>query len=323
MMWEAENIEDLIGKYIVGEATEAEILDLNEWCALSPQNQKYLDDSVFIFQNSQLPDQQDFDGEKAWDKVKSEISKNGTKNRLLIPIWGIAASVVLVLAFSFLFYRQYTKPEEFKYISENQVMTQTLPDLTEISLNQTSRVEVEYNERKKTGIIHVSGEVLINIPESKKVEWTVQTANLLIQDIGTIFNVKAFPESETVEVSVQEGVVRFFSESEEGITLQAGELGTYDKTTNTFFKAVADPNVTAYKTRNFSFYEQELQQVIDQLIKIYGREIILDGNIGKCKLTVDFENEKLETILSIIGETMSLDITYDSNQIRISGEGCY
>lgn len=323
MMWEAENIEDLIGKFIVGEATEEEIRDLKEWCALSPENQKYLDDSVYIFQNSQLPDHQDFDTKNAWDKVKSEISKNEGKTRLLIPAWGIAASVVLVLAFSFLFYRQYTKPEEFKYISENQVMTQTLPDQTEISLNQNSSVEVEYNERKKTGIIHVSGEVLINIPKSKKVEWTVQTANLLIQDIGTIFNVKAFPESETVEVTVQEGIVKFYSLSQEGILLQAEEKGTYDKATNAFFKAEADPNVTAYKTRNFSFYEQELQQVIDQLSQIYGREIILEGNIGQCKLTVDFENEELETILSIIGETMSLDITYDSNQIRIGGEGCY
>ncbi len=151
----------------------------------------------------------------------------------------------------------------------------------------------------------------------------MQTANLLIQDIGTIFNVKSLPESETVEVSVQEGMVKFYSESQEGILLQAGEKGTYDKATNAFSKAEADPNVTAYKTRNFSFYEQELQQVIDQLSQIYGREIILEGNIGQCKLTVDFENEELETILSIIGETMSLDITYDSNQIRISGEGCY
>lgn len=323
MKWEAENIEELIGKYIVGEATEEEILYLNEWCALSTENQKYLDDSVFIFQNSQLPDHQDFDTEKAWEKVNSKIFKNEGKTRLLIPAWGIAASLIFVLGFSFLFYRQYSKPEEFQFESENQVLTQTLPDQTEVSLNQNSTVKVEYNERKKTGVIHVSGEVLINIPESKKVEWTVQTANLLIRDIGTIFNVKAFPESETVEVTVQEGIVKFYSQGQEGIMLQAGEKGTYDKATNTFFKAEADPNVTAYKTRKFSFYEQELQLVIDQLSQIYGKEIKLDGNIGPCKLTVDFENEELETILSIIGETMSLDITYDSNQIRISGEGCF
>lgn len=323
MMWEAENIEDLIGKFIVGEATEAEIRDLMEWSALSPENQKYLDDSIFIYENAQLPDQSDFDTDKAWENVRGKISENGSKTRFLLPVWGIAASLILVLAFGFLFYNQSNKPEEFQFVSENQVVTQTLPDLTEISLNQNSTVEVEYNERKKTGVIHVLGEVLVNIPESKKVEWTVQTANLLIQDIGTIFNVKSLPESETVEVSVQEGIVKFYSETLEGIILQAGEKGTFDKAKNAFFKSEADPNVTAYKTRNFSFYEQELQQVIDQLSQIYGREIILDGNIAQCKLTVDFENEELETILSIIGETLSLDITFDSNQIRISGEGCF
>lgn len=323
MKGDEEYIEQLIGKFIVGESSETEIRELREWCELSPENQKYLDHSIFIFENAQLADEQDFDVEQAWKKVKSKISKNDSKTRFLIPAWGIAASLLLVLGFTFLFYTQYTKPEEFQFISENQVLTQTLPDQTEISLNQNSSVQVEYNERKNTGVIHVSGEVLVNIPESKKVEWTVQTANLLIEDIGTIFNVKSLPESEIVEVSVQEGAVKFYSETLEGITLQAGEKGTYDKTTNAFSKAKADPNVTAYKTRNFSFHEQELQQVIDQLNEIYGKEIILDRNISHCKLTVDFENEELETILSIIGETMSLEITYDSNQIRISGEGCF
>lgn len=322
MKWEDENIENLIGKFIVGEASEKEIRELKDWSALSPQNQKYLDDSIFIYENSQLSEEE-FNIEKAWGNVKNKISGRGKKTRNFMPIWGIAAGLLLVLAFSFLFYQQYSKPDEFHFVSENQVITQTLPDQTEISLNQNSSVEVEYNERKKTGVIYISGEVMVTIPETKKVEWVVQTENLLIQDIGTIFNVKAFPESEIVEVSVQEGVVKFYSETQEGITLQAGEKGTYKKSTNTFFKAEADPNVLAYKTRDFSFSEQELQQVITQLSQIYGREIILDGNIAQCKLTVDFENEELETIIAIIGETMSLDINYGSNQIRISGEGCF
>lgn len=323
MKWEEEYIEDLIGKYVVGEASETEIRDLREWCELSPENQKYLDDSVFIFEHAQLSDQQDFDTDKAWENVKSEISEGGTKTRLFIPFWGIAAGIVLVLAFSFLFYRQYSKPEEFQFVSENQVQTQILPDQTEISLNQNSSVQVEYNERKKTGVIHVSGEVLVSIPEAKKVEWIVQTENLLIQDIGTVFNVKSLPESETVEVSVQEGVVKFYSEAQDGITLQAGEMGIYDKRKNEFFKAEADPNVIAYKTRNFSFYEQELQQIIAQLSQVYGREIRLDGNIAQCKLTVDFSNEELETILAIIAETMALEIVTEGDQIRISGDGCF
>lgn len=322
MKWEAENMEDLIGKYIVGEATETEIRDLMEWCALSPENQKYLDDAVFIYEHAQLPDDREYSTDLAWDKVKGKIQSD-TKTRFFLPIWGIAASLILFLGFSYLFYNQYFTAEEFKFSSENQVQTQVLPDSTEISLNQNSRAEVEYNERRNTGTIRVYGEVLISIPESKKVEWIVQTGNLLIQDIGTIFHVKALPDDETVEVSVQEGIVKFYTEGQDGIILKAGEKGTFDKASNSFAKGEADPNVAAYKTRAFSFQEQELQTVIDQLSQVYGKTILLEGDIASCKLTVDFVNEDLETILTIIEETMDLTVSMDSTSILISGEGCY
>jgi ferric-dicitrate binding protein FerR (iron transport regulator) len=323
MKWEEEDIEDLIGKFIVGEASEDEIRALRDWSALSIENQKYLDDSLLIFENAQLEDNSDFDAEMAWDKVKKQISGRGSKTRFFMPVWGIAASLTLLFAFAFLFYQSYFKAEEFQFVSENQVLTQVLPDNTEISLNQNSNVEISYNERRRTGTIKMEGELLINIPKDKKVEWTIQAGEVLIQDIGTVFHVKAIQESETVEVFVQEGIVKFYSNTQSGITLQAGEKGIYSKTNQEFFKAEANSNVTAFKTHYFTFNGQELSTVVEDLKAAFGKEIILDGAIESCKLTVDFVNEDLETILSIIAETMALEITYEGDSIRISGDGCF
>jgi ferric-dicitrate binding protein FerR (iron transport regulator) len=320
---EENDIEDLIGKFIVGEASEEEIRELQEWCALAPENQKYLDDAVLIYEKAQLSDQQKFDTERAWEKVKSKISDRGGQVRLFTPIWGIAAGLILVLAFSFLFYRNYFQAEEFQFVSENQVVTQTLPDQTELSLNQNSSVKVEYNEKRKTGTIHLTGEALISIPPTKKVEWLVEAGNLFVEDIGTVFHVQAYPDSKTVEVTVQEGMVRFFTKTQPGITLQAGDKGIYIKSLDTFEIVEASPNVSAFKTRQFSFFEKELREVVADLSTAYGQEIILDGNLAACKITVDFANEDLDTILSIIAETLSLEVTYQGNQIRISGEGCF
>lgn len=322
-MREEEYIENLIGKFIVGEASREEILELEEWSAQSAENQKYLDDSLLIFEKAQLPDQADFDSEKAWENVQSRISGNDRKINSFLPVWAIAASIALIFGLSFFFYGQFFKPEEFQFVSQNEVVTQALPDQTEISLNQNSQVEVVYNERKKTGRIQLTGEALVSISSTKKVDWIVQTGNLLIEDIGTVFHVKAYPDSETVEVTVQEGMVRFFTETQLGITLHPGEKGTYGKAKDEFSKAEAEPNVSAFKTRNFSFFEQELSKVVADLMAVYGKEIILDGNIATCKITVDFANEDLETILSIIAETMSLEITNEGDQIRISGDGCF
>lgn len=320
---EEDYIEDLVGRFVVGEASEEQIRELQEWCALSPENQKYLDDAVLIYEKAQLSDQQKFDTDRAWEKVKSKISDRGGKIRLFTPIWGIAAGLILVLAFSFLFFRQYFQAEEFQFVSENQVVTQTLPDQTELSLNQNSSVKVEYNERRKTGIIHLTGEALISIPPTKKVEWLVEAGNLFVEDIGTVFHVKAYPDSKTIEVSVQEGMVRFFTKTQPGITLQAGDKGIYIKSLDAFDLVEANPNVTAFKTRQFSFFEKELREVVADLSVVYGLEILLDDNLATCRITVDFDNEELDTILSIIAETMSLEISNEGNQIRISGEGCF
>ncbi|HSF55543.1 MAG TPA: FecR domain-containing protein [Algoriphagus sp.] len=321
MKWEEEYMEDLIGKFVVGEASESEIRDLREWCALSPENQKYLDDSLKIFENAQLSDQ-DFDTEKAWENVKGKISENGTKTRFLFPVWGIAAGLVLVLAFSFLFYNQYTKPEEYQFVSENQVMTQTLPDQTEISLNKASEVKVEYNARKKTGTIQLSGEATISIGKEKEIQWTVEAENLLIRDIGTIFHVKAYPDGQQIEVSVLEGAVQFYSQTEEGIVLEAGEKGVYDKTSGIYSITVADTNVVAFKTRSFQFDEENLQAVVDRISEVYDRKITLTGGIGSCKITVEFTEEEFDTIIGILSETMGLEVSENGDEIILSGEGC-
>lgn len=317
------HIEDLIGKFIVGEASETEILELMEWCAQSLENQKYLDDAKLIYEKAQLPGKQEFDTEVAWTKVKSKIAKKETKTRFMLPTWGIAAGLILIFALTFIFYSIRQSTQEFQFVADNKVVTQQMPDLTEISLNQHSQVKVEYNERKNKGTIVLAGEALISIPDSKKVNWTVQAGELQIEDIGTVFHVKAFPDSAMVEVTVQEGLVRFFKEDMEGITLKAGEKGIYDKNLNVFSKLEADPNVSAFVTRSFTFQEEELGEVLDKLSQIYGKKIVMEGNISGCKLTVAFENEDLETILEIISETLSLEVIEEGDLIKLSGDGCF
>ncbi len=315
-------MEELIGKFVVGEASEEETRDLQDWCARSPDNQKYLDDSVFIFENAQLADQPEFDVDLAWDKVKSQISEKKPRTRMMLPLWKVAAGLVLLAAVSYLFYWNLAPGDEFVYLSENQVMTQTLPDQTEISMNKASEVKVDYNARKKTGTIQLKGEATISIGKEKDIKWTVEAENLLIRDIGTVFHVKAYPDGQQVEVSVLEGAVQFYSATHEGIMLQAGEKGTYDKASGSYSKTVADTNVVAFRTRSFQFTEESLQSVVDRISEVYDRKITLSGGIGACKITVEFTDEELDAILGILSETMGLEINENGDEIILSGEGC-
>lgn len=324
MMSEQEEfyIDSLIAKYIVGEISPSEEKELKEWCALSEENQKVLDDELLIFQKANLGTSQQFDADLAWNKIQPRIQQPKKGKQIFFTPWRIAASFILLCAVSFLIFQQLSAPEKFTYLSENQVETQVLPDQTQISLNRDSEVSVEYNERKKTGLIKLSGESLVSIPEDKKVKWQVQVNELLIEDIGTVFNVKAYPASSLVEVSVLEGEVRMYLPSNEGISLIAGEKGTFEKATGNFSKEEADANVDSYSTKSFSYFNQDLASVIAHLSEVYQTDIRLEGNIDSCRLTVDFENEDLDTILTIIAETLNLEISKSGSDILLSGAAC-
>lgn len=319
---EPYDIEDLIGKHITGEATAEEKQVVLEWCALSADNQKYVDHAQLIFDKAQLEDGHVYDVVAAWEKVKDKIESGRIRKLPVINLWRIAASLLLISVLSYFLYWQFFTAEQLQLASEDEVITQALADNTEISLNKNSSVNITYNERKKTGIIKLTGEATVIITPDKKVNWVVQTDDVFIRDIGTTFNVKAYPETDFIEVSVLEGEVQFYTQTDEGILIQAGEKGLYDKSTKQFSKAEADPNVISYKTLLFTFNDIDLKSAVEQLSSVYNRKVIVSGNIENCRLTVDFANEDLDTILSVIAETLNLTVTDNGNEIVLTGDGC-
>lgn len=321
-MSEQEEVENLIAKHIVSEISPAEENKLQEWRTRSPDNEKYLKDALLIYRRAELNANEKFDSKSAWNKVSKHIHQKPKGRQVLFPFWKIAAGFLLIGALSYLIYSQIDSSQELNFQSSTEVQTQVLPDQTTLSLNRASQTKVTYDERKKSGLIELSGEALIDIPVDKKVTWKVKVNELIIEDIGTIFNVKAYPESTQIEVSVLEGEVRIFEADQERIRIQKGELVIYDKETKLFTVTQADQNIIAYQTRAFSFQNQELQTVVDQLAEVYQKEIILDGEIGSCTITVTFENEEIDEILSVIAATLGLTITEIGNQITLSGEGC-
>jgi len=315
-------IDILIGKFIVGEASPAEQAALQDWCALKSENQKDLDNAVLIYEKAQLVTDKFFDAQAAWKKIQPQVQAKPRGRQVFFSGWKIAAGFALIAVASFLIYQQLFSAEKFELQSMAEVQTELLPDQTSLTLNRDSEVKVTYDERKKIGKIELSGESLIDIPASKKVDWIVEVAQLKIADIGTKFNVKAYPEQSTVEVAVFEGEVRMYTNSNSGISLLAGESGSFNKATGEFTKASVDPNVTSYSSRNFTFQNEELQNVITELATVYQRDIQLSGPIANCRLTVDFLDEDFEIILSIISETLGLTVSENEKQIILTGEGC-
>ena len=74
MKLQHDDMDELIGKVLAGEATEQEQLQLNTWLAANPANQTYFDNLKIIFDKAASNDVKvEFDTDAAWNKVKNKI----------------------------------------------------------------------------------------------------------------------------------------------------------------------------------------------------------------------------------------------------------
>lgn len=322
MAIEYNDIEDVIGKVLSNEATPQEILEVENWRKASAENEKYYADMQIIFAKAASIE---FDADEAWLKVQKKLVKSKTRTINWHPLRIAAGIVVLVTAGIFAF-RFFNKPvEAMAFSSQNTVVENTLPDSSKITLNKNSSIEFKYDPKDKTRKVKLKGEGFFDVKHEETKPFVIETDEALVRDIGTSFNIRSYPDKDTVEVIVTSGVVQFYTLKDPGLMLNAGETGIYSKRNKTFTKIEkSDTNVLAYKTRVFSFHSTDLRSVIDQINEVYNAKITLaNDDIAKCQLTVTFRNEELDAMIEIITETLGLTAERnDKNEIILNGPGC-
>ena len=130
----------------------------------------------------------------------------------------------------------------------------------------------------------------------------MKAGNIYVKDIGTKFTVEAnTPDS--VYVSVTEGEVLFYSDSNTGINLKMSQSGYYLSKNNKFYKETM--------RGNFQFKGTTLSEVINQLNTFYGQQIELkDKSVQDLPITVTFTKEDLSTILDVVAITLNLKVDH-------------
>jgi transmembrane sensor len=331
MVEEGEYMDDLIGKVLAGEATAQEREQVEEWLHASASNQKYFDQVKTIFAKAASNAvQQQFDTDAAWKSVKrrlkgKEVREFKIQNTAYWSVLKIAAGILIFISAGIFAY-QYLTPqiETAAFVSGTTTVQDTLPDGSTAFLNKKSELSYEYNPRKKTRKVKLTGEAFFDVKHEEEKPFIIETEEVLIKDLGTTFNVKAYPESNNVEVIVETGEVQIYTLSDEGIILKAGEKGFYDKTLKAFSKIEKiDTNGLAYKTKVFSFNNTDLQSVVEMLNQVYDSKITLaNKTLSNCHVTVNFNNDNLDLVVEILSETLALKVTRSGDEIFLDGKGC-
>lgn len=330
-----KHIDNLIARYIAGEASEKERLELEKWMNSNESNRKYFDGIVFANDRAVSSHKiNKVDVDSAWLKVHQQMKAGrenshvkDTKTRTLIPIWAkIAAVALLITGLSFVLYQlanhaQISVPG-YALTSTDSIYNHTLADSSTIIINRNSSLIVADNYGKKERRLTLDGEAFFEVTHNPEVPFIVESNETFIQVTGTSFNIQNLETDSLIEVYVKTGSVLFFSNENEGIALIAGETGIFNKNTGIFIKTIQQKsNVTAYATRVFVFYNTPLHELFRQIQKVYKVEVVFDQpEIEHYPITVSFNNDDIDTIMSIVSETLNLDYSFIDGQYHISNE---
>lgn len=328
------NIDNVLARYFGGNASEADMKELDNWISLSAENQQIFDQSTNLYEKlySSKVEVPIVNVLNAKRKFFAHISENNNhqssqdvprKHITFYKKWMFhVASVALVFIISFAGWNLFFSDHEMVLSTQMDDKNGVLPDNTKVKLSKNSKITYSTNFGEKTKIIKLEGEANFAISHDGSGTLQIQANETFIEDIGTVFSVTAYPDSNYISVKVSDGSVRFYTKSNKGITLGASETGTYNKQTKTF--QILAKKIDKKKTvgaMHIQFQEMLLSDAIDVIKNAYNVNIILaDKTIGERKITVDFDGEDVNLVLQIIAETLNLDIKIRENEFELSNQ---
>ena len=333
MVAHSEHIDQLIARYLAGEALPEEAVQLDDWLDLSLENQRYFAQMQRVYREAKPSvDQPTYDANAAWVRVK-EGMRRAKPAAKIVPLYRkyaallVAATIALLVGVPLmLFYTGIVAPETTTALASNEIIGKAyqLADSSEVVMNKNSVVTYSSKYGKRERRVNLKGEAFFAVKHLADKPFVVEADGTLIEDIGTAFNVKAYDSTKTVEVYVETGSVRFYTSATNSITLVAGQIGIYIKATNTFtVKGASNSNAIAYKTKQLVFIDTPLAVVIKELYAAYDMQIELSNpELNQCKITVNFDNEPIESVLDIIAETLGIKVEKTPTGYRLNGIGC-
>lgn len=315
-MIENKNIDELLSKYFSGNSLPEEAMFVYEWKEESNENRLYFENSEKIFYGKA----KEIDVHQAWSKVQDKINQSSRRANSFVSVWRIAASVIVLFGLSAAIYFLMNRNNApVHYIAEASVVKAVLSDGTDIQLSPHSQLTLAYDFGKNSRTLSLKGSAYFSVKHEEARPFVVNVEGVFVKDLGTKFLIRTSSDTDTIYVRVDEGVVLLFDSLHSQVEIKAGASAMYVKSIG---KIIANEAASVPRVE-LSFDSSTLAQAVKQLSADYHVKIeIANPSLNGCVFTSQFKNEKLETILSVITETLNITYTKTETGYIISGEHC-
>jgi transmembrane sensor len=322
--------EDILIKYLLGEGSPAEALEIEAWAAANSANAKKLEEVKIILETSKrLAQVSPLDEVEAWEKFKDKRAAAKNEPARVIPMsantnWlRIAAAIIFLIGGAWIGYYLYSgqKGASADWVNikaTNAVRVDTLPDGSIVHINKNSAISYSGNFKSKREI-RLTGEAFFNVKHNEAAPFTVHVNDINIIDIGTAFNVKS--RQHNTEVIVESGIVKV-SKNNNAVQLKARQMVNIKSGDKSFkIENTTDELYNYYISNTFIATKTPLWRLIDVINDAYNADIKIKNNaLRNTPITITIRlQDSLTYILNLIKLTtpeMHVDETGGNIVIR-------
>lgn len=320
-----DHIDELISKFLSGEASPEEAMLLEDWKQATAENRAHFDRSEKTFAMLRgLASATEPDVEQAWQRIAPELDKQPVKPLYpKIRFTRMAAAILLLLGIGAAVTLMFNnRKEDLSYVAGNTAKEVKLPDGSEVTVLPNSTLRADKGFGTGNRLLHLTGNATFSVVHDESIPFVIDAGDVFIKDIGTRFTVRSSPDTDTVYVHVDEGIVLLFDSLGSELEIKATEHALYIRSAKRIVKPVA--TAVAQPATRLDFNNQRLGDVIEALNKTYHISITLEhASVANCTITTRFEHEDAETIISIIAETLGLDYAKTDKGYIIKGRVCH
>jgi transmembrane sensor len=206
------------------------------------------------------------------------------------------------------------------YVTEiGEQRTIRLADGSVLYLNTHSRAHVRFSADVRE-VELLDGEALFVVAHDPARPFRVRTDEVLVQAVGTEFNVRRLAGN--TRVSVIEGRVKVAEESLDTVELlAAGEEATIVDKGRIRKATVADiPRVVAWRERRLVFKAETLENVVAEINRYSTRQFRIEGERARATLlTATFDADKPESLATFLQQYSNLAVETRGEVLLIRG----
>ncbi|PIP54667.1 MAG: hypothetical protein COX07_04090 [Bacteroidetes bacterium CG23_combo_of_CG06-09_8_20_14_all_32_9] len=330
MKEEQKNNEIL--KLIAGSLTNEISLEnrkkLDKWILESSENHALYNNYVKtwkLFNQTELTNEINIDAE--WNHLKrltriSDKKLTGFKPAIFMRY---AAAIIIIVSITTLAYIFTLKTPQKELVAKIQMIENTLPDGSVVSLNSGSKLTYPETFRSDKRKVSLSGEAFFEVTSNPLQPFIIDAGNVIIEVVGTSFYVRSIPGEINVEVIVKTGKVAVYTKnnpSQKKLLIQ-GEHGIFNfNETNIEKLPENNENYIGWKTHKLSFKNETLKNVVHTLERTYNKNISVSSSVSNCTITVTFNNQSFDAVINVLKATLNIQIIQKENYVEISGQGC-